>query len=120
MHIRIKSDELVRHLKMGWRLSQMAITEKECWLTMEGSVKARILDDLGLLPCDITDKKTIPGTRATHRMLCCWYGVERFGLKYSDVARLFKISRKTARNAHERVGQLIKVGPINLPDAAKK
>lgn len=114
MQVQIKSNELVTYLAMGWRVCELAFNNEECWMTMEGSIKYKILTDLGLTEDDITTKKMIPGTCITKRMLCCWYARERYGLTQASTSHLLGVDPGTVANAHKRVSQFIKVGPINL------
>jgi len=115
MQVQINSDEMITYLAMGWKLSQITFNDERCWMTMEGSIKGKVLIDLGLTEDDITTRETIPGIRLTNRMLCLWYCVERYGLTRAETARLFNIDHTAVSNAHLKVSQLIKVGPVNLP-----
>lgn len=118
MKIRIKSDQLVRYLAMGWKLCEMTYEGDNCWLTMAGSVRERIMNDLAIQEDELFNRKTIPSTRITRRQLCCWYGIERYGLTQTKVAHLFGIDRGTAGVAHKRVEELIRYFGLNLPEAA--
>lgn len=115
MHIRIKSNEVVRYLSMGWKISTITFNETECYMMMKGSIVERILKDLDMKRPDINGKVNIPGTKITKRMLFCWYAIERYGLKSSRIAPLIDIDPTTVTNAHKRIVQLAKIAPDLVP-----